>query len=209
MSRAGGLQPFQKSQQRQDAGLAACERELLDGVLGERHHENAVEIDQRDVGQRRRQLPGEIELAAAAEAHAVRAIEQDVDVQVLLFLEALEQQVAVAGVDVPVEIPEVVAGRVLAVVGELDPAAELHRPPLREERTAEHALRDQREVFETRQEVGGEQGHGSECQRSASDGRSDAGTSVAAYVDSADWTTFSRFCKSLISRCRPVVTAPM
>ena len=63
------------------------------------------------------------------------------------------------GEDVPVEVPEVVAGRVLAVVGELDPAAELHRPPLGQELAAEDPPRDEREVFQLLQEFGVEE-HG-------------------------------------------------
>ena len=43
--------------------------------------------------------------------------------QVFLFLEPLEHHLAVAGEHVPVEVAEVVGGGVLAVVGELDPAA--------------------------------------------------------------------------------------
>ena len=50
--------------------------------------------------------------------------------QVFFFLKPLEQELAVACVDVPVEVAEVVARCVFAMVGKLDPAAELHRPPL-------------------------------------------------------------------------------
>ncbi len=50
--------------------------------------------------------------------------------EVFLFLKAFQQKFVVAGEDVPVEQPEIVPRRVLPVVGELDPAAELHRPPL-------------------------------------------------------------------------------
>ena len=77
--------------------------------------------------------------------------------QVFLFLEPLQQQLVVPGEDVPVEVAEVVARGVLAVVGELDPAAELHRPPLGQELAPEDPPRDEREVFELLQEVGVEQ----------------------------------------------------
>ncbi len=93
--------------------------------------------------------------------------------QVFFLLEPLEQQLVVAGVDVPVEVAEVVAGGVLAVVGELDAAAELHRPPLGQERPAEDPPRDEREVFELLQEVGVEQGHGYSPQMNAEKHRSD------------------------------------
>ena len=159
MSVPCGSQLLQKIEQRQDAGLAARQRKIGDDPVGKRDDGDAVEIGQRDVGQGRRHLPGQVELRRLAEAHAPRAVEQEVDVQVFLFLKPLEQQVAVAGIDVPVEIAEVVARRVLAMVGELDPPAELHRPPLRQERAAKHPPRDQRQVFELLQEVGVEQRH--------------------------------------------------
>ena len=79
--------------------------------------------------------------------------------QVFLFLEPLEQELVVPGEHVPVEVAEIVAGRVLAVVGELDAAAELHRPPLGQQLAAEDPPRHQREVFQLLQEVGVEQGH--------------------------------------------------
>ncbi len=121
--------------------------------------DDAIEVGQGDVGQRGGDLPGEVELRRLAERHAPRAVQQEVDVQVFLFLEPLQQQLVVAGVEVPVEVAEVVAGRVLAVVGELDAAAQLHRPPLGQERAAKHPPRDQRQVFELLQEVGIEE-HG-------------------------------------------------
>ena len=61
------------------------------------------------------------------------------------------------GEHVPVEVAEVVAGRVLAMVGELDAAAELHRPPLGQQLAAEDPPRDQREVLQLLQEVGVEE----------------------------------------------------
>ena len=79
--------------------------------------------------------------------------------QVFFFLEPLQEQLIVAGVEVPVEVAEVVARVVLAVVGELQTGPELHGPPLGHERAAEHPLGNQREVFQLFQEVGVEQRH--------------------------------------------------
>ena len=52
---------------------------------------------------------------------------------------------------------EIVAGRILTMLGELDSRAHLHRPPLCEKRPPKHAFRDDRQVLEPRQEIGGEQ----------------------------------------------------
>ncbi len=79
--------------------------------------------------------------------------------QVFLFLKPLEQELAVPGEDVPVEVAEVVAGRVLAMVGELDPAAKLHRAALGQKLAAKDPPRDQREVFQLLQEIGVEECH--------------------------------------------------
>jgi hypothetical protein len=75
-------------------------------------------------------LPGEIEFLATCETHAARAVEEEIDMQVLFLLKPLKEQFAVASVDVPVEIAEVIPGGILPMLGELNPAAELHRPPL-------------------------------------------------------------------------------
>ena len=80
-----------------------------------------IEVSQRDVSQGGSHLAGQIELRRIiAKAHAARAIEQEIDVQVLLFLKPLEEQIAMPGVDVPVEISQVIASRVFPVVSELN-----------------------------------------------------------------------------------------
>ena len=79
--------------------------------------------------------------------------------EVFFFLEPLQEQFVMAGVEVPVEVAEVVAGRVVAVVGELDPAAELLGPPLGHQAPPEDPARDQREIFDLFEEVRAEQGH--------------------------------------------------
>ncbi len=73
--------------------------------------------------------------------------------QVFFFLKAFEQELVMTGVDVPVEVAKVVAWGVLAMVGELDPAAQLHRPALGEKLAAKHPSRHEREVFQFLQKV--------------------------------------------------------
>ena len=67
--------------------------------------------------------------------------------QIFLFLKPFEQQLTVAGVDIPVEVAEIVAGRVFAMVGKLDSAAQLHRAALGKKLTAKHPPRHERQVF--------------------------------------------------------------
>ena len=154
VSSPAGFRFFQELEQRQNPAFAARERKVGHDVAGEGDDGDAVEIGQRDIGQGRGHLPGKVELRRLAKGHAPRAVEQEVDVQVFFFLKPLEQQFVETGEEVPVEVAEVVAGRVFAVIGELDAGPHLHGPPLGHERAAKHALRDQREVFELFQEIG-------------------------------------------------------
>ena len=63
---------------------------------------------------------GELGVAAGAVFHGLRAVEEDVRDVVGLLLELLDVIAVGAAEDLPVEVAEVVAGRVFAVLGELD-----------------------------------------------------------------------------------------
>ena len=67
------------------------------------------------------------------------------------------KQVAMSGIDVPVQITQVVAGCVFPVIRKLDSRTRLGRSALRHQRTAKDLLRHDREVFEASQEVGGKE----------------------------------------------------
>src|SRR5579883_1864923 len=121
------LKVFEELQDRQDSRLAASEGQVGDDVASEGDDRHAVEVRQCDVRQRGRELAGEVELGRLAEVHAPRSVEQEINVEVLFLLEPFEQQLVVAGVDIPVEVSEVVSRRIFAVVGEFDAAAKLHR----------------------------------------------------------------------------------
>ena len=68
--------------------------------------------------------------------------------QVLFFLEHAQQQLVEAPVDGPVEVAQIVAGGVVAVVGELHARAGLARAPLGANAADEDLLRDDVEVFQ-------------------------------------------------------------
>src|SRR5207302_1654743 len=72
--------------------------------------------------------------------------------QVLLFLEEPEQQPVYPLVGLPVDVTEIVAARVLPVVGELDPASLLGRPPVGAVPPGELAARDDLKVFQLLEE---------------------------------------------------------
>src|SRR5207237_887761 len=103
---------------------------------------------ERHVRERAREALPEVELRPAleperpAEAHGPRRIEQDVDGEVLLLDEELQEEMLEPRVRVPVDRPEVVAGRVLAVVREFDGAASPARAPLPARLPGEDAPRD-------------------------------------------------------------------
>ena len=74
--------------------------------------------------------------------------------QVFLLLEPFQQQFVQTGIDVPVEISEIVARSVVPMIGELDPAAQLHRPALSHQLAAEDPPRDKRQVLKFLQKIG-------------------------------------------------------
>src|SRR5262249_10626664 len=118
-------------------------------------------------------------------------------------------------VNVPVEVAEVVARGVLAVVGELDAAAELAGPPLRQDRAAEDASRDEREVFQLLEELGVEERHDESPRRAWTGGprlrdQASAGASTdsrASSMMSSAWIPSACPSKLRISRCRSAAGA--
>src|SRR5690606_37907706 len=101
----------------------------------------------------RAQPPGLIELAAVAEPHRARAIDDEVDAEIFFLFVQAHEQAPEALVDVPVDVAEVVAGGVVAVVGELDAAALLLRAPLGPHAAGEHPPADDRQGLELALEI--------------------------------------------------------
>src|SRR5690606_34271461 len=77
-----------------------------------------------------RQLLHEQKLARLARVRAGRAVEDEVERQVLLLEEELHEERIEAPEDVPVDVAQVIAHDVRPVVGELDALAPLLRAPL-------------------------------------------------------------------------------
>ena len=88
---------------------------------GERVQADAVVLAQRDGGERQSDAEPGADARRILEVHAARPVHQQVDRQVLVFLEDAHEQAPQAPVDVPVDGPQVVAGDVGLEVGELQP----------------------------------------------------------------------------------------
>ena len=89
----------------------------------ERRQADGVLLLERHVCQRRRDELGVLELRhvlARGVGHRLARIQQQVQEKVRLLLVLLEVELVGLGPDLPVDVADVVAGHVLAVLGELD-----------------------------------------------------------------------------------------
>jgi hypothetical protein len=111
--------------------LSAARREQADGreagvdLAAHAGQADAVEVGEADVGEGGGDLLGVAELAAAGGLHRRADVDRHPDRQVLVLLVQADQRLAEAHQHVPVEVADVVAGGVFAVVGELEAAADL------------------------------------------------------------------------------------
>ena len=92
-------------------------------------------------------------LELAVEAHRRRAVEHDADRDVVLGLEQADEQLPRAGVQRVVDAPVVVAGVVLAVVGEVDRRPEVGRAVLAGEAPGRAPARHELQPFQLGEQV--------------------------------------------------------
>ena len=92
------------------------------------------------------------ELGRPAGGHRRRRVDEERDRDVLLLDEQLDEQPLEPRVDVPVELAQVVAEGVVAVVGELDRLAALDAPPSALEPAADRRAHQQQQSLELAQE---------------------------------------------------------
>ena len=102
-------------------GISCC-LHGLGSALGfrERNHTDAIKAAQRHVADGGGDLAGEIEFARFAEGHGLAGIEENAHGQFALLLVELEEKFVETTEEIPIEVAEIVAGDVAAVVGELD-----------------------------------------------------------------------------------------
>jgi hypothetical protein len=150
---AADLAAAQELEDPEDAVLAARRRQAAEQARRERHDRHPVEVGQADVGQRGPDLHRVVQLGRRADRHRVRAVDQEVDVEVLLLLEQPQEQAVEPAVQVPVDVAEVVAAGVGAVVGELDARADLAGPTFGPQVPREDLARHHVEVLDGAQEA--------------------------------------------------------
>ena len=101
---------------------ARARRQVLPGLLVEQHQPGRIALLRQQVGERRRQVArvGQLRHALAPVAHRRRRIDEQERAHLRLVLEALDVVAVDAADRLPVDAADVVAGRVLLVLGELD-----------------------------------------------------------------------------------------
>ena len=117
----------------------------------ERENGDAIQMREADVAQRGRNPARLVELGRLG--HRSRRVDEQIDRQVLLLVEQTQEQPVQTLIGLPVDVPEVVARRVLPVIGELEPAATLAREPIRPILARKRLLRDDVQVLELLEKV--------------------------------------------------------
>jgi hypothetical protein len=87
-----------------------------------------------------------------ARGHRRRGIDEECDRDVFLFDEQLHEQLLEPRVHIPVELAQVVAQRVFAVIGELDRLASFHAPPAALEAATHGRAHQQQQTLELAEE---------------------------------------------------------
>src|SRR5262249_44365123 len=123
---------------------------LADDAI-ERQDRDAIEMGQTDVAERRRDAARLIELRRLA--HRLARIDEEINRKVLLLVEQSQEQLAESLVGLPVDLPEIVAGRVAAVIRELESSSAFARKPIRAVLPRERALGDHMQVLQLLQEI--------------------------------------------------------
>ena len=116
---------------------------------------HAIGATQSDEAQRGGQLFGVLQLRGLAKVHRRAGVDQGEEVQVFFFQEHLQEQLVQPRVHIPIDESQVVAGDVVAEVGELDtltlaPAASFALHP-----TAKDLAADQFQPFQLNEQFGG------------------------------------------------------
>ncbi len=150
-------------------------------------------------------------LVGLAEVHRRAGVDQGEEMQVFFLQEQLEEQLVESCVEIPVHEPQVVAGHVVAEIGELDALALAATAALPFQSPAEDLAADQLQSLEVRQEVRAQEtdcircvGHGG-CTIQAEDQEAAVTVIVRASGDFSD--TVSRISSSTRSAAIPSASA--
>src|SRR5262252_8239357 len=116
-------------------------------------HPDSLEAGQADEAEGGGETGSIAQLGRLAESHGAGAVEEEVEVQVLLVHEELQVEAIEAAIDVPVDVAEVVARAVRAIIGELHAHALVRALALAPSPSAEGASRKEGQAFELSQEL--------------------------------------------------------
>ncbi len=117
------LKSPEKTKQLGRTCLVPDRRQLGHDPVGKRHHAQPSQVFQGHVAQRGGDLSGQAELRRAAQPHAGRAVQQDVDVEILGWLEGPGEQLIVSGAAGPIDVTIVVARHVIPQPGRFGAAS--------------------------------------------------------------------------------------
>ena len=92
-------------------------------AVRERGQADAVQARDADEGERGSDATGELEFVRLPESHRTARVDQHMQGQLRLGTKQTHEQLPHPAVNVPVHVPQVVAGAVVPVVGELDAEA--------------------------------------------------------------------------------------
>ena len=151
-----GLRVFEDVKDRHQVRGIAPRRDVADQPVGDARQPDGVPLLDRQVAEGAGDPPGVLDLGTSrrAEVHRAAGVEHEAAAEVRIGLELLDEEPVGPPEGPPVEPPEVVAGDILAVLGELDA-----RPPVRAGVPARdaplHRLpREQRQGRQPRQDGG-------------------------------------------------------
>src|SRR5215467_2882606 len=116
-------------------------------------HPDSLEAGQADEAEGGGEAGSVAQLGRLAESHGAGAVEEEVEVEVLLVHEELQVEAIEAAIDVPVDVTEVVARSVRAIVGELHAHALVRALTLAPSPAAEGASREEGQALELSQEL--------------------------------------------------------
>jgi hypothetical protein len=117
------------------------------------HH--AIGANQSNEPQRRGKLLRVVELRGIAKRHAGAGVDEGIEVKVFLLEKELDDQLVEPGVEIPVEGSQVVAGDVVAIVGEFDTLTLPLAPPLPLHPATKDLAGHQLEPLELGHQIGG------------------------------------------------------
>ncbi len=151
----------EKTEERQKAVAAPGGKPPLRRLAAEGDHGNAVEIGKAQVSQPGHDFAGVIELQRIAKIHGSGAIEENMDVEVLLLDKELEDELAPAGKGVPIDIAKIIPLRERTVLGEFHAGTARTAPPFRLHPSPHQLPRREAERFQALEKIPVEKGvHG-------------------------------------------------